>query len=73
MMQAFREFYPKKEDYVSLECVWDTDKFVLVERMDKCEIDFQEGDAGGEVRVGDNAVRYQTIEAFLGGKYSSIF
>ena len=67
MMQVYREFYPKKEDYVTLECVWNSDKFVLVERTNKCEIELQ-GDNGGEVSAGDNAVRYQTIESFLGGK-----
>ncbi|XVF77557.1 hypothetical protein PTKIN_Ptkin14bG0054500 [Pterospermum kingtungense] len=72
-IEVYREFYPKKEDYVTLDCVWDTDKFVLVERMNKCEINFQEGDTGGEVPVGDNVVQYQTIGSFLGGKYFSIF
>ncbi|XWS11196.1 hypothetical protein CRYUN_Cryun38cG0063300 [Craigia yunnanensis] len=66
VQQVYREFYPKKEDYVTLECVWDTDKFVLVERTNKCEIELQEGDNGGEVSAVDNAVRYQTIESFLG-------
>lgn len=68
MMQVYREFYPKKEDYVTLECVWNTDKFVLAERMNKCEIEMPEGDNGGEVSVGNNAMRYQSIESFLGGK-----
>ncbi|KAK6230326.1 hypothetical protein QUC31_001844 [Theobroma cacao] len=65
-IEVYREFYPKKEDYVTLECVWNTDKFVLAERMNKCEIEMPEGDNGGEVSVGNNAVRYQSIESFLG-------
>ncbi|XWS51906.1 hypothetical protein CRYUN_Cryun11dG0022000 [Craigia yunnanensis] len=65
-IEVYREFYPKKDDYVTLECVWNTDKFVLVERMNKCEIEMQEGDNGGEVSIGDNAVRYKIIESFLG-------
>ncbi|XP_022716928.1 uncharacterized protein LOC111275697 [Durio zibethinus] len=65
-IEVYREIYPKKKDYVTLECVWDTDKFVLVERMNKCEIEMQERDNGGEVSVGDNAVLYKTIESFLG-------
>ncbi|KAE8654243.1 hypothetical protein F3Y22_tig00117056pilonHSYRG01209 [Hibiscus syriacus] len=47
-IEAFREFYPKKEDYVTLECVWNTDKFILVERTNTCEIEMQEGDNDGE-------------------------
>ncbi|XVF03928.1 hypothetical protein REPUB_Repub05bG0035700 [Reevesia pubescens] len=65
-IEVYREFYPKKEDYVTLECVWNTDKFLLVERINKCEIEMEEGDNRGEVSVRDNAVRYKTIESFLG-------
>ncbi|XVE89048.1 hypothetical protein DITRI_Ditri19aG0118700 [Diplodiscus trichospermus] len=63
-IEMYREFFPKKQDYVTLECVWDTDKFVLVEKTNKSEIELQ-GDDGGEVSVRDNAVLYQTIESFL--------
>ncbi|XP_021288772.1 uncharacterized protein LOC110419960 [Herrania umbratica] len=65
-IEVYREFYPKKEDYVTLQCVWNTDKFVLVERMNKCEIEMPGGDNGGEVSVANNAVRYQSIDSFLG-------
>ncbi|KAL4273004.1 hypothetical protein GQ457_13G002400 [Hibiscus cannabinus] len=66
-IEVFRELYPKKEDYVTLECVWNTDKFVLVERTNTCEIEMQEGDNDGKVSVGgSNAVQYKTIESFLG-------
>ncbi|OMO80609.1 hypothetical protein CCACVL1_12863 [Corchorus capsularis] len=67
-IEVYREFYPQKEDYVSLECMWNTDKFVLVERMNKCEIEMQEQDNAAEVSIRDNSVRYQSIEFFLGGK-----
>lgn len=68
MMQVYREFFPKKEDFVTLECVWNMDKFVLVERTNRCEIEMQERGNDGEVYAGGNAVQYETIESILGGK-----
>ncbi|KAE8667327.1 putative sgp1 monomeric G-protein [Hibiscus syriacus] len=65
-IEIFREFYPKKEDYVTLECVWNTDKFILVERTNTCETEIQEEDNDGEVPVGGNEVLYKTIESVLG-------
>ncbi|KAK8706061.1 hypothetical protein V6N13_049639 [Hibiscus sabdariffa] len=66
-IEVFRELYPKKEDYVTLECLWNSDKFVLVERTNTSEIEMQEGDNDGKVSVGgSNAVQYKTIESFLG-------
>ncbi|GMJ10345.1 hypothetical protein like AT1G50910 [Hibiscus trionum] len=66
-IEVFRELYPKNEDYVTLECVWNTDTFVLVEKTNTCEIEMQEGNNDGEVSVGgNNAVQYKTIELFLG-------
>ncbi|PPD94964.1 hypothetical protein GOBAR_DD08009 [Gossypium barbadense] len=63
---VYREFFPKKEDFVTLECVWNMDKFVLVERTNRCEIEMQERGNDGEVSAGGNAVQYETIESFLG-------
>ncbi|PPS00650.1 hypothetical protein GOBAR_AA20017 [Gossypium barbadense] len=65
-IEVYREFFPKKEDFVTLECVWNTDKFVLVERTNRCEIEMQERGNDGEVSAGGNAVQYETIESFLG-------
>lgn len=31
-MQAFREYYPPNGPVISLECAWERDKFVLIER-----------------------------------------
>ncbi|KAK8602898.1 hypothetical protein V6N13_085100 [Hibiscus sabdariffa] len=64
--QVFREFYPKEEDYVTLECVWNTGKSMLVERTNTGEIEMQERDNDGEVSVGGNEARYKTIESVLG-------
>ncbi|MBA0850390.1 hypothetical protein Goshw_029020 [Gossypium schwendimanii] len=65
-IEVYREFFPKKEDFVTLECVWNMDKFVLVERTNRCEIEMQERGNDGEVSAGGNAVQYETIESFLG-------
>ena len=33
MEQAFREYYPPSGPVISLECAWESDKFVLLERQ----------------------------------------
>ncbi|PKI55866.1 hypothetical protein CRG98_023747 [Punica granatum] len=38
-IEIFREYYPINRDYVTLECIWETDKYILVERMHKSEIE----------------------------------
>ncbi|XP_027119352.1 uncharacterized protein [Coffea arabica] len=30
--EVFREYYPIKEQFISLDCIWQTDKCVLVEK-----------------------------------------
>ena len=37
-MQVFRDFYPVSDDFVTLECVWKSDKFILLERKHKMKI-----------------------------------
>ncbi|GLU23609.1 hypothetical protein SLE2022_396020 [Rubroshorea leprosula] len=71
-VEVYREYYPKEEEeYVTLECVWETDKFKLVEKTEKCEIKSEEADIGKDVSVGDTAVQYQSIESFLQDDVSS--
>lgn len=68
-MQVFREFYPKKEEAtVMLECVWQTDKYVLVERTYESESNIQEKHGQGDVSLNASQIQYQSIEALLGGK-----
>ncbi|CAN1242873.1 hypothetical protein LINPERPRIM_LOCUS5482 [Linum perenne] len=31
-IEVFREYYPSNKEFISLECVWKVDKFVLLER-----------------------------------------
>lgn len=62
-IEVFREYYPAMEEKkVVLECVWKTDKFVLVETFDKGKVS-HEGESS-EITLG-TSVKYQSIDAFL--------
>ncbi|KAA8526957.1 hypothetical protein F0562_008814 [Nyssa sinensis] len=65
--EVFREYYPTNEEAITLECVWETDKFVLFERTNKNEIKNQDKDLGEDVSLGASAIKYQRIEVLLGG------
>lgn len=65
-IEVYREFYPVNEEYISLECVWNTDKFELLERSHTSEKERKEGDLENDLPIRDSAVRYQSIESFLG-------
>ncbi|KAI5410745.1 uncharacterized protein LOC127085751 [Lathyrus oleraceus] len=68
-IEVFREFYPANDDddYVTLECVWKSDKFILRERKHKVENESQgEEDSVGNLSVQASAVNYTTIESILG-------
>lgn len=66
-IEVFREYYPTNEQVVTLECVWEKDKFVLLEKRHKSEINNHEGGVGQDVPPVSSAIRYQSIDAFLGG------
>jgi hypothetical protein len=68
-MQVFREFYPTNEDFVTLDCVWKSDKFVLLERMLNSKTGSQDGDLKEDSSLGALTVKYRSIESFLGGKH----
>lgn len=65
-IEVYREFYPVNEEYITLECVWNTDKFELLERSHMSEKKSKEGDWENDLPIRDSAVRYQSIESFLG-------
>ena len=67
-MQVFRDFYPVSDDFVTLECVWKSDKFILLERKHKRVNESQAVDSGGIVFVQTSNVNYNCIVSFLGGK-----
>ncbi|KAL9233475.1 hypothetical protein vseg_008472 [Gypsophila vaccaria] len=41
-IEVFREYYPMMEEVVTAECVWETDKFVLVEKSNKVDVNLVE-------------------------------
>ncbi|KAL6579922.1 hypothetical protein OROMI_007946 [Orobanche minor] len=48
--EVFRKYYPAKEDdSIVLECIWQRDKYVLVERKHKYEANSQERDVMADV------------------------
>uniref|UniRef100_A0A2P2JWF6 Uncharacterized protein MANES_03G127300 n=1 Tax=Rhizophora mucronata TaxID=61149 RepID=A0A2P2JWF6_RHIMU len=66
-IEVFREYYPTNKDYVSLECVWKTDKFVLLETTQKSNLKGQDG-VSADASVGKAVPQYKSIESFLEGK-----
>ncbi|KAK2386107.1 hypothetical protein QL285_060038 [Trifolium repens] len=67
-IEVFREFYPISDDdeYVTLECVWKSDKYILHERKQKRENESQGEDSGENLSVQASGVNYNTIESILG-------
>ncbi|XP_073306978.1 uncharacterized protein [Primulina huaijiensis] len=65
--ELFREYYPRKmEATVTLDCIWQIDKYVLVERTDESESKSQEKDGKEDVFIQPSNIQYDNIEAFLG-------
>ncbi|KAL3819283.1 hypothetical protein ACJIZ3_005188 [Penstemon smallii] len=66
--EVFREYYPRKEEaIVVLECNWQTDKYVLVERTGECETTRSlEKDDLEDVSLKPSNIQYQNIEVLLG-------
>ncbi|KAL2518545.1 hypothetical protein Adt_14792 [Abeliophyllum distichum] len=65
--EVFREYYPAKEQVTTfLECIWQTDKYVLVERMNTSESKSQEKDIQEDVSLTASKILYENIEVFLG-------
>lgn len=55
------------EQSVLLDCVWETDKFILREISTNCKTERQEKNVR-EISIGPSAIQYQSIEVLLGGK-----
>ncbi|KAF6164290.1 hypothetical protein GIB67_010260 [Kingdonia uniflora] len=67
-IEAIREYYPLNEEVQILECVWETDKFVLHENVKRVATVNQDEhlSVGIDAPLQSSNVSYQTIEAFLG-------
>ncbi|XP_010267701.1 PREDICTED: uncharacterized protein LOC104604847 [Nelumbo nucifera] len=67
-IEVFREYYPSNKEVIKLECIWERDKFLLLEKTNKSENKNQNGDLGeGEVSLESSMVHYQSIEPLLEG------
>ncbi|KAK4355260.1 hypothetical protein RND71_024231 [Anisodus tanguticus] len=64
--EVFREYFPQKQQVVFLECFWESDKYVLVERQNEKDVGSQEKEAGEDVSVEASKIQYESIEIFLG-------
>lgn len=70
-LEVFREYYPTNKEFVTLECVWKTDKFVLVEKTHKIDVQGQDGGLG-DGSIEKPVPLYRTIVSFLGDSDSDI-
>lgn len=64
--EVFREYFPPKQQVVFLECIWESDKYMLVERQNQKDVGSQEKDVGEDVSVEASKVQYESIGLFLG-------
>ncbi|KAH6795622.1 hypothetical protein C2S51_036608 [Perilla frutescens var. frutescens] len=66
--EVFREYFPRKEEArVLLECIWQKDKFVLVETTYKSETTTShENDSRGDFSLSSPKIIYENIEVLLG-------
>ncbi|XP_072999222.1 uncharacterized protein [Typha latifolia] len=61
-IEAFREYFPSSSDGLILECVWQEDKFVLLERTEhNCN---KNEDEDQKARPSEASVQYETVELF---------
>ncbi|GMN51529.1 hypothetical protein TIFTF001_020674 [Ficus carica] len=65
-VEVFREFFPTTVEFITLECVWESDKFVLHERTQKSEIASHNVEIEEKTSTQASSVQYQSIESFLG-------
>lgn len=72
-LQVFREYFPPKQQVVFLECIWESDKYMLVERQNQKDVGSQEKDVGEDVSVEASKVQYESIGLFLGGNHEPKF
>ncbi|CAN4102733.1 unnamed protein product [Withania somnifera] len=64
--EVFREYFPQKQQVGFLECIWKSDKYVLVERKNEKDARSHEKEAGEDVSVEASKIQYESIGIFLG-------
>ncbi|KAI3675593.1 hypothetical protein L1987_85183 [Smallanthus sonchifolius] len=65
-IEVYREYYPTNEPIVFLECVWETDKFVLLEKKNEPENTNPDKINDDVICQGLSTVEYESIETTLG-------
>ncbi|XP_022638831.1 uncharacterized protein LOC106768719 isoform X3 [Vigna radiata var. radiata] len=65
-IEVFRDFYPLSDDFITLDCVWESDKFILHERIHKRKNESQAEDSNEHAFVQTSNVNYNSIDSFLG-------
>ncbi|KAJ4982357.1 hypothetical protein NE237_033194 [Protea cynaroides] len=67
-IEVFREYYPSNDEVITLECIWQVDKFVLLEKTNRCDIKNQDTnlELKSDTSLGSSMIKYQSIEAWLG-------
>lgn len=63
-IEVFEEYHPPNGEVVTLECVWERDKFVLLEKTYTPKMKNGDGEIrdGSDVPLGASTVRYHSIE-----------
>nr|GMC50582.1 uncharacterized protein LOC109181972 [Ipomoea batatas] len=66
--EVFREYYPAKQQQPTfLECIWETDKYRLIERKGGSEVENQEKKTKEDPAcIETSKIQYQSVEIFLG-------
>ncbi|KAK1318769.1 hypothetical protein QJS10_CPB04g01213 [Acorus calamus] len=69
-VEVFREYHPPSGEYLLLECVWDKDKFVLLEKACKSNTESRDKEDIGEAvfPLETPPIQYETIEISNEGK-----
>nr|GMD47894.1 uncharacterized protein LOC109181972 [Ipomoea batatas] len=64
--EVFREYYPAKQQPTFLECIWETDKYRLIEKKGASEVENQEKKIKEDACIETSKIKYQSVEIFLG-------
>ncbi|KAJ8646157.1 hypothetical protein MRB53_007905 [Persea americana] len=63
-IEVFQEYYPLSGEVLTLQCLWEGDKFVLLENTNETELKNTAGDLkdGRDISFGTPSIQYQRIE-----------
>nr|GMD46357.1 uncharacterized protein LOC109181972 [Ipomoea batatas] len=64
--EVFREYYPAKQQPTFLECIWETDKYRLIEKKGASDVENQEKKSKEDACIETSKIKYQSVEIFLG-------